>query len=86
MANFWVDFEDGSAGYVEAKDMREAATIADEKTGKKSKSVRTLPYPADPIIHRGEPHPEYGHCPAFCYTPKQCAGKSSCPKSYACSE
>jgi hypothetical protein len=82
----WVTFKDGSAGYVEAASAEEAMRIGQEKTGKEPAKAECLPYPAKPIIHRGDPHPKYGHCPPFCYTPKQCAGCGSCPKSYACSE
>ena len=40
----------------------------------------TLPYPASPWVG---PH---GECPAFCSTPDHCKGRSSCPRSRACSE
>lgn len=44
------------------------------------KQRQTLPYGSSPSFGSGS---RGGH---FCYTPRQCAGYSSCPKSYACSE
>lgn len=44
-------------------------------------SISPLPYPADPRIKTGE-----DECPSFCFTPEMCAGRHSCPRSYACSE
>lgn len=43
-------------------------------------SIDTLPYPAEPM------EPPVSKCPAFCYTPNECKGRTSCPKRYACSE
>lgn len=43
-------------------------------------SRQTLPYGSTPAFGSGG---QGGH---FCYTPAQCAGRSSCPKRYACSE
>lgn len=41
------------------------------------KEVQSLPYAANP---------QFGvdRSPNFCYTPEQCAGRSSCPKSRSC--
>lgn len=39
-----------------------------------------LPYPAEPRLD------VRSDCPSFCYSPRQCKGRGSCPKSYACSE
>jgi hypothetical protein len=44
------------------------------------RTIRSLPYPAEP---RDQPN---GPCPSFCYTPSSCQGRTSCPKNYACSE
>jgi hypothetical protein len=52
---------------------------------KETFDVKPLPYPATPIIWQFD-HPVYGKCPAFCYSPKQCAGRTSCPKSHACDD
>lgn len=82
----WVTFKDGSAGYVEAKTAEDAMRIGQEKTDKEPLSAEQLPYPAKPIIHQ-EPSRDGGPvCPPFCYTPKQCVGRGSCPHGYACSE
>lgn len=79
----WVTFEDGTGGYVESGNVDESMRIAEEKTGKKAKSADRIPYPARPILFQKPcAHP----CPPFCYTPKECLGKGSCPKNHACSE
>lgn len=42
-------------------------------------SIQSLPYGAWPSLD--------GHRPGdFCFTPERCAGWSSCPRNYACSE
>ena len=43
------------------------------------KSRESLPYAAYPLIGSERQ-------PQFCSSPKECKGRSSCPKSYACSE
>lgn len=77
--NFWIKFTDGYAGSCSATDEQAARDKAISETGKDIESVKVLPYPARPII---------GECavPAFCYTPTQCAGNTSCPKRYSCVE
>ena len=94
MQGFWIKFTDGSAGYCEGSDAYDALKIAEKLTGKKGADVgdnewkpkiKSLPYPATPIIWQFD-HPVHGKCPPFCSTPSQCAGRSACPKSYACSE
>lgn len=44
--------------------------------------IETLPYPAMPQKPYKEGYEE--SCPAFCYTPRECAGKNSCPRSRSC--
>lgn len=44
------------------------------------KQVKFLPYPADPRIG------DQSQCPSFCWLPNSCAGRSSCPRSVACSD
>ncbi len=46
--------------------------------------VKKLPYPASPRIRRTDGRAS--SCPTFCMHGKDCAGKSSCPRSLACSE
>ena len=81
MIDFWADFKDGTAGYVCAESEDAAFKLAGELSHKTVRQVRTLPYPAQPHLNE----PTHG-CPDFCYSPKQCAGRTACPKSYACSE
>ncbi len=75
---WWVVFADGKKSRcfegAEADVRTRAAAIGEVK------SVWVLPYPADP---REEPMSE---CPSFCFSPTTCAGRTSCPKKYACSE
>jgi hypothetical protein len=43
--------------------------------------IERLPYPGNPRIG------DYrSGCPAFCMSPRSCAGRGSCPRNYACSE
>lgn len=65
---------------VEAKDVEEAKKITEKETGIKVEEVKFLPYPG------GKRVGTMSNCPSFCYTPSECAGRSSCPKRYACSE
>jgi len=82
MQGFWITFENGDAGYCDAETAEAATEKASELTGKTAKSVETLPYPATPIIWQKES--EYGPCPAFCYQPRKCAGRTSCPTRPSC--
>ena len=47
-------------------------------------SIDTLPYAANPVKSdkKGEECYEW----TLCYSPNECCGKTSCPKSRACSE
>jgi hypothetical protein len=85
MNGFWVTFEDGTAGYCETPkgSPDEAWRIAEKLTGKGVQKVAELPYPADPVIWQFD-HPLHGKIPTFCYSPRDCQGKSACPKRYAC--
>jgi len=94
MQGYWIEFTDGTAGYCEGQNAYDAVAIAEKLLGKTATDigdnkyqpkVKTLPYPAHPIIWQLD-HPVSGKCPPFCSTPKQCAGRTACPKSYACSE
>lgn len=88
MQGFWIKYTlDGStkAGYCQGFDERDAARITEKLTGGKFVSAQPLPYPAQPIIWQFD-HPVHGMCPPFCYSPESCAGRTACPKSYACSE
>ncbi len=93
MQGYWIKFEDGSHGYCEGESPYSAARIAKHVTGKEpivgpnkyQPKLDTLPYPASPIIWQFVA-PGEQKCPAFCYTPEQCKGKSCCHRAPACTE
>ena len=94
MQSYWVEFTDGSAACCDGNSPYDAAIIAEHITGKKVRDggdkfkpegVLTLPYPATPIIWSYD-HPVHGKCPAFCYSPKECKGRTACPKAHACDD
>ena len=93
MQGFWLTFEDGSKGYCEGESAFDAVQIAEKIAGKTVKvgpnkwkpDVPQLPYPAQPIIWQFE-HPVSGKCPAFCFKPLECVGKTACPQNYSCTE
>lgn len=93
MQGYWIDFTDGTSGYCEGQTAFDAVQIAEKITGKLAvvgenkykPQLKTLPYPATPIIWQFD-HPVSGKCPPFCSSPKQCAGRTACPNNYACSE
>lgn len=82
MSGFWVNFNEGGSGYCDGKTEDSAKQKAEEVSGKTVKAIKTLPYPAKPIIWQEER--EYGYCPAFCYRPNICAGNTSCPTNPSC--
>ena len=92
MKGYWLTFTDGSQGYCEGAGEGDAKRIAEKLTGKtvaggtyRDIAAKPLPYPANPIIWQFD-HPIDGKCPAFCHSPKKCAGSSCCPQSYSCTE
>lgn len=98
MKSFWIKFEDGTGGCCEGESAFDAMRIAEFVSGKKvaggdefrwhaekNPNIKSLPYPAAPVIWQFD-HPVSGKCPTFCHSPSKCAGRSSCPQSYACSE
>ena len=92
MTNYWLTFTDGSQGCCQGESEYGAKIIAEKLTGKKVAggefkeiAAKILPYPAKPIIWQLD-HPVYGKTPDFCHSPKQCAGRGSCPQSYSCTE
>lgn len=84
-ASWWVKFNDGKSACVDAKDEGHAIQLGSELSGKQAVSADRLPYPATPRLNANR-HPKFGMCPAFCYRPDQCKGRTSCPQNYACSE
>lgn len=81
MKPWWVKFEDREPACVFTEwnaDEDRAVFLAGEATESVALSAKPLPYPARPQIgpHRDE---------AWCHSPEKCAGYSSCPNRYACS-
>lgn len=77
---WWIVYFDGTQGTLKASSKDEAMAKAKAIHPKKQlRECNKLPYPATPYL---EP---IDH-PAFCYSPNACKGRSSCPRSYACSE
>jgi hypothetical protein len=92
MNNYWVTFTDGSEGCCQGQSEYDAKVIAEHITKKTvvggrydNIAAKRLPYPARPIIWQFE-HPVHGKTPDFCYSPRECAGKSCCPKPRACDD
>lgn len=92
MNGYWLKFTDGSSGYCEGESEFDAKRIAEKLTGKivaggkyTDIAAQSLPYPANPVIWQLD-HPVSGKCPAFCFSPEQCAGRTCCPKNYSCTE
>lgn len=92
--SYWVTFEDGKTGCVEFKfdgseplpaRLERVKALTEEELGRKVSKVESLPYPADPRLITVEWEP-YGKTPSFCFDPRNCAGSSSCPKRYSCTE
>lgn len=93
MNGYWVTFTDGSSGYCQGQNAFDAVNIAEHLTKKTVKlpeggskydpKLPSLPYPAKPIIWQFD-HPVHGMTPDFCYTPRECAGRTSCPRGPSC--
>lgn len=74
---FWITFKNHLPGTVKADNAEAASEEAAKITGKEVVDAQQLPYPSTPYLHPIE-HP------AFCHSPRACAGRSSCPQRYAC--
>ena len=92
MKSWWLTFTDGSTACCDGEDEFDAKTIAEKLTGKKVAggeyrdiAAKRLPYPANPNLWTFD-HPVRGKCPPLCYSPRRCAGRSSCPQQHSCSE
>jgi hypothetical protein len=77
---YWLSFTDGTHGCCEGGTLSAAIIKAEDILGKVVSGGKCLPYPAVPVIW------QESYCPPFCYDPIRCAGKSSCPKDYACND
>lgn len=80
MRPFWVTFKTKASACIEAKSEDEARTLGAELRGDEVTRAQILPYPALPRLG------VQSDCPSFCHSPRQCAGRTSCPQNYACSE
>lgn len=85
-APFWVRFSVHKPGCVEAPSKSEAHDIAAKLTGETPTEIDRLPYPADPRLNVHRRAEDGIACPSFCHSPVECAGRTSCPQRYACSE
>ncbi len=93
MQGFWIKFTDGTKGYCQGYNAYDAVQIAEKLTGKTAEvggskwkpELKTLPYPADPVIWQLD-HPVNGKCPSFCFNPDKCSGHTSCPQNRSCTE
>lgn len=91
MEGYWITFTDGTKGYCEGVNAYDAKIIAEKLTGKTvggekyKPDIPRLPYPARPVIWQLD-HPVNGKCPAFCFKPNECKGKTACPQPYSCTE
>lgn len=86
---YWVQFNGRASGCITVAENEDPIAVARELGD--IKEIDALPYPANPVIRRHaltarEEEKGWGHCPEFCYSPSICKGRTSCPKSYACSE
>lgn len=79
---YWIEFEDGTAGCVDAAPKGQAiekyaATIGRGPVA----SVQRLPYPRRPRLTHNDT------CPTFCIGPlEQCLDRGACPREYACND
>ena len=78
MRPWWVEFVLGPPGCVEANSEDQAREVAVRHGA--VKSVKPLPYPANPRLG------STSNCPSFCWQPRDCAGKTSCPRPRACDD
>jgi hypothetical protein len=92
MKTFYLTFTDGSKDSCQGESEYHAKLIAEKFSGKTVAggkyadiAAKSLPYPAEGCIWRFD-DPVSGKCPTFCYDPKRCAGRTSCPQNYACTE
>lgn len=94
--SWWVTFSDGSQacldtprGYDQSRqgDVRRAdmLALAAEIKGIEATEIATLPYPARPRLN-AQVYDDGSSCPSFCFTPKECAGRTSCPRRRACDD
>lgn len=96
--SWWITFADGSTGCLETpigyddggnsrgdKVKADMLRLATEIKGVEATKIECLPYPAEPRLNP-QKHENHGVCPSFCFSPRACAGRGACPKSYSCVE
>jgi len=78
MASYWITFHNRSPGCMPDCD---SPADADMKASRLDsvKSIRPLPYAAEPLLAKTDTWP-------LCGTPQDCVGLNSCPRDYSCSE
>lgn len=81
MTAWWIHFTDGTKACVEAPNTKAATGKAQAAAGKTVARINSLPYPSPLVIGTRETD-----CPAFCYKPEECVGRSTCPRDYACND
>jgi hypothetical protein len=79
---YWVTFTNRKPGCIDCAPDDDPIAVASALG--EIQTIDSLPYPADPVLHR-DPN-DKTPCPSFCYAPAQCKGRTCCPQSYACSE
>ncbi len=79
MAFYWVEYEGGDKGTIQASSIEHGWKVADRLSkGRKVLRVNSLPYPSLPALMDLGGHPE------FCQKPNECKGKTSCPRQPSC--
>lgn len=78
MTAFWVTFTSGQGVCVEAESKGQARRLVENEVPRVVRSIEQLPYPATPRVGLKT------DCPAFCYTPNTCKGRSACPRRPSC--
>lgn len=76
--SYWVTFSNHEPVCVNVFNRDDALRIAAEETGADPVDARGLPYTANPQVGKDR-------WEAWCHSPETCAGYSSCPHKYACS-
>lgn len=74
---YWVTYTDHYSRCIEA--YSELAVYREASLIGQIKSVKRLPYPAVPRAS-----PKISQCPAFCFMPHECQGRTACPRNPSC--
>jgi hypothetical protein len=82
MAAWWVDFESGTPGCIEAPDEATVIAIARVKLGRGTKEISRIPFPAEPRLHKNTAL--NGAAPSYCWNPVKCAQARGCSDPKGC--